>query len=129
MEKPVKSTPYIFDVCKSILNKNNYQEDFVEPVSQYLLSRFLASNTTMTETCLVAYTLLGITERHMYDLLFYSNKRNQYCAKWSTFSFKEEVDEDIELIRNYYSVSSREAQEIIRFMDKDKLDEIRKSVG
>lgn len=112
------------DILPSLLENNNYKINSTEEESElniYLMNKALSSHIDV-----ILYVNEMNKNRHLdkklqYDYLFYSvRKYKRKYQKW----MKSDVKDDLELVKEYFSYSSKKAREVIEFLSKEDLQYI-----
>lgn len=125
----------IFDIVNIISkDKNDYSykfenpedEDdleFVKQYNQFMVNRILSCNNEMVYLAVVADNL------NVPDHLHYLFWHYMIDKKFRFFRYpkKENKNENIEVISNYYNVSNEKAIEMLELLDDKQLDDIKKT--
>lgn len=65
-----------------------------------------------------------IPKRYQYEYLHLSVRKRKRFSKW----FKKDEQEDLELVKQYFKVSSQKASEYIKILTKENMEKIKSSM-
>lgn len=104
--------------------EDNDDLQFVKQYNQFMINRILACNTDLIYLSVVADNLDVPDNLHY---LFWHNIINK---KFRFFRYPKKQSEDnsnVELISNYYNVSKEKAIELLELLDKEQVNDIKKT--
>lgn len=116
----------LFDYIKSINNKNKLDEDeadFKEYVPYLVTQNFSYFPDTIFLANEINRYGRASAKQH-YDFMFNAVPKRNRFAKWH----KQEKQEYVELVKEYYKVGNNKAKEIVRTLSEVDLESIKKKL-
>jgi nitrogen regulatory protein PII-like uncharacterized protein len=114
-----------FDYINGINNKSyNFDDLSVKDYNPFMVNMGFSY---FQDTVLLANVLNIYPEcpyKMQYDFLYYSVTKKKRFSKWSK---KEEINEDIEIIMNYFNCSYDRAKEIKGILTEEQIKEIKET--
>ncbi len=109
-----------FDLIKTLIEKKSYLEDLSE-YNPHIINKILAQ---YPDTVLYANEMnmnYSIPTRWQYDYYFHAIRAKKRYAKW----FKNDTDETLMAIMNYFSMNERKAKEALSILSQDQISTIK----
>lgn len=107
---------------KNHLMHDSENEDAEKDYLPFLVNRGLSY---FQDTALLANEMNlhgGLDKRLQYDFLFHVIRKRKRFSKWA----KKERSEDVEVLMEYYDYSTSKAEEALRSLNQEQMDEIKR---
>jgi hypothetical protein len=112
----------VFDFLNSInYNKKVIRED-ISVYTPYIINRTLSYHIDVIHYANEMNMYPNLDKDMQYDYLRLSIRPNKRFAKW----IKKENLEDIKIIQEYYQCNIKRAEEILRLLTENQLEDLRK---
>ena len=120
-----KTKPGLFDYIGTINNKDKYLGDTLSGYNSYIANRALSNYKDCSLIVSEANKFPFINEKAHYDYFYYKLKKSKRFSKW----YKRIDPENLDMIKQYFGLSTRKAEEAIKVLSDNDLDKIKYLMG
>lgn len=114
----------VFDIINNIstgkepieYHKKDYQQYIINKGFSYFIDSILYVNEVNTRT--------NLTDEQHYAYMFNSLRKKKRFSKW----FKKTKQDNIELVMQTYKYNQKKAEEVIKLLSNEQIDELRERI-
>lgn len=126
-------TKNVFDWVKEINTTKSHPDSFTDEdwdkFNSYVVHKVLSMNPNFLELVNEAQSLPPTSKKEIYSIYREFIPRNKQWYKYIKSKTKLPNKDLIELLRNYYNLSSREVIDYIKILDKEDIEALLTSLG
>lgn len=123
----------VFDWTKEINTTKSHPDSFTdqdwEVWNSYMVHKVLSMNPKFTEIVNEIQTLPPTSKKEIYTIYRDFIPRNREWSKYIKSKTKEPNKDLVEILRDYFKLSSREIKDYIRVLSKDQIQDLLTSLG